>query len=620
MSETPFTSDYDTLACDPMQDADEGTEAKLGAFPNPKLEECPVVPLGFSRGYVHFAMPEGELRKEVASKVAGMLRTDIFACQAGVSFLTPWRDADQKFQRELCAIWFVRQCRLAGKFDTRRPQRSLGVWPGPAGGVVLHKGDQIWAFPLAGEPIKLSVAAALRQARTGPIYLLEPPSPEPEPGAKRANGEWVRQKLDLWRFESIGDDGLTGADACLGWIGAALLGAVPAFRVHMLMYAMAGSGKTTFLMFVHALLSAVSGDLLTSFSDAGFREDISGMARPIVMDEIEAQDTREAQGAIDRVLDILLRMATGTGATHKQSDNAGGTRTQTAVGAVMMAAVTPPALSTALATRVAELRLLPLNTPAPPGEAARVLATEVELKALMADATKLSPKLLWRAITHAPRFRDDAAAIKAVLTEDGEQPRTADLIATLAAGRRLLLADKPLDQSTAREEVRLWRGLLDERVTESTVRNDGQDAFAQLMASDAGVARNDRRLSLGDVVRRVVIDNRDDEDLLRACGLRSMKVDGAPWLFVANHHPALTRIFGNTRFRDWRRSLLYLKDLGEEFAPRPSKASLRFGVGVQERALGIPLTPWLKGLERAGTVRDGDQQWERTSDGTEFMA
>ncbi len=40
------------------------------------------------------------------------------------------------------------------------------------------------------------------------------------------------------------------------------------------------------------------------------------------------------------------------------------------------------------------------------------------------------------------------------MAQGGESPRLADLVAMLAAGRRLLISDEPLDDEAAAEELR----------------------------------------------------------------------------------------------------------------------------------------------------------------------
>lgn len=582
---------------DVLIEADADTERRLGAFPNPPVDQCPVVPLGFDGAKVIFAMPEGEIRSEVASKIAGMLRTDLFACVAGQAFLTYWRDSDDKFQRDLATVWFVRKCREAGKWDTRRVMRSLGVWPGGPGEAVLHRGVEIQRWSAGGKVERQTVVEALRTPR-GPLYRLHPPAPEPAAPSAAADGAWVRAHMDSWRFETMGGDGLSGADVLVGFLGLALLGAVAPFRAHVLLAALPGSGKTTFLTFMHALLSALSGEVINSFTDAGFRLEISGMARPVIVDEAESATGDGGPGPVEQVLNYLRLMATGSGANRKMGDTGNGQSAQTAVGAVLMAAVLPPRLDSALATRVAEVRMLPIGASAeasPPGPR----LNDDQLAAAAERARALAPALLGRALQGATRYREDMAAVKAAMMGQGDTARTADLVAALAAGRRLIMADDPLGADEAVEEAAFWRPLLADRERADSVSNPGADALGHLMSADSGLQAGGRRLTLGELIHRTVTPGEPDyDDILGVNGLRIWRDFGpdgraGPWLLVANQHPAIDRIFGRTHWKDHRKALAYLDAIGPDHVTWAAKP-LHFGLGVKSRSLAVPLAPWLE--------------------------
>lgn len=596
---------------DTLQEADDDTERRIGAFPNPATTESPVVPLGFDGNKVIFAMPEGEIRIEPAAKLGQLLKVDIYACAEGQSFLTYWRDSADKFQRDLASIWFVRKCREAGKWDTRRIQRGLGVWPGEPGEAILHRGGAIERWRATGAPEVVSIADALR-IPTGPLYLLRPPAPRPGKAATAADGAWVRQHMQAWRFEDLGDEGLSGADIIAGYIGLALLGAVNPFRAHVLLGALPGSGKTTFLTFVHAVLSALCGDVINSFTDAGFRAEISGMARPAIVDEAESSAGDMGPGPVEQVLNYLRLMTTGTGANRKQVETGGGQGAQTAVGAVLMAAVQPPPLDAALATRVAEVKMRVIETAGgPPVGCVRL--TDAELEAAAEKASALAPRLLARALRGATRFREDMAAVKAAVMEAGRTPRTADLVSALAAGRRLLLNDAALTPAEAAEEAAFWTPLLDQREQADVVSNPGADAFAHLMSADSGLQRGGQRVPIGDLVKAFMPRKAGEfeefpatrqPEILANCGLRietgfSPKGVPGPHLLVANHHPTLTRIFGKTQWQDHRKTLAYLNELHPDW-PTWAVRALHFGMGVKQRSLAIPLTPWIE--ERSASV------------------
>lgn len=612
--------DFDNLAAQDLpeaegDDAPEGTERKIGVFPDPDLLACPVTPLGFHDGKVVFAMPEGEIRTEYASKIPSMLRVDIFACAAGAAFLTFWRDSDDKFQRDLAAIWFVRKCRAAGLYDRTRAVRGLGVWPGDSGSVVLHRGEELVEVDLAGKVHRLTIAEAMR--RPGPLYRLRPRAPAPDGKFTTVDGQWVREVLDLWRFEAIGHEGLTGADVVLGWIGGAMLGAVAPFRGHLLIHALAGSGKTTLMYFLQGVMSGLAGAVISKFSEAGLRSELSGNARPVHLDEAESRPDGFGGGDVEKAMELIRDMATGEGANRKQGslDGSGSATTQTAIGAVAMAAINPPRLTPQDVTRVVEVKILPLGL-----EGARV-ATDAELAAALEKGKVLAPALLGRVLRSAGRYREDIAMIKAALTRAGQAPRAADLIAMLAAGRRLLLFDKALTAEEASADAAWWSPLLVERESQGKVSNPGADAMAHLLAWDSGQHVRDRKASIGELLdREVGAEKNQYTDTLKAHGLLvrwGEGFGGAPYLVVANHHPGLEKIFKGTAWPDWTRALRNMDVMGEEYRTRVTPRPLRFGADRKQRGTEIPLTPWFDRLDRAvggtgpgtGSVPPEDIDW-----------
>lgn len=592
-------------------DALPGTEGKLGGFPTPPLEECPIVFLGHFEAKVVFAMPEGQIREEKASDVGKLLKVDIFNRREGQVFLNYWRDAEDKFQRELCAVWFVRQCREAGYWDRTRPQRGLGVWPGTAGRTILHRGQELWTFWRdPDEPHEVMTVAEAMRARNGPIYALRPEAPAPDEPSTTEDGQWIRAKLDAWNWEPIGDDGLTGADVVAGWLMCGLMGAVAPFRPHLLLFAMFGSGKSTLIEFVHSLISALAGDVIDRFTPAGLANDLGGMARPVIIDEAEASPNANGPGPVEEALELIRRMATGAGGVRKMGTIGGGSITQTAVGAVMMGAVNPVKLGSADASRIAEVKLLPLDQARQPGQPAFFKpASDEDIAKAIKTAQMLAPHLLGRTLSQAGRYLDDLAMLKASFRKQGQSPRSADLVAALAAGRRLLMADHALDEIEADDEAAFWSGLLASRDQAEMISNPGADCLAHLMAWPSGKHEYDRVVSLGELVSKWWkgeernVDNDSLENLLKEFGVRpvmepDLAGDLVPWLQVANNAPALTRIFERTQWRDWRRTLGYLDALGQDYRTKASGKSIRFGFGVYQRATCIPLTPWLSGQTR----------------------
>lgn len=575
-----FNDNYD------MPDAEPDNEIAGGAiWVDPDLSTSPVIPLGFYGGKVVFALPEGELREEPAAKIAGMLKTDLYVSKAGRMFLGQWRDSEGKFPRDMAAQWFVNACRDAGRWDDNRPKRGYGVWPG-ADGPVVHVGDAVGRWPFE-KTDWTPVADALRATGQGPIWLLRPPVPRPGKPASVADGEMLRAHLDLWSFAPLGSGGLSEADILIGWQGVALLGGVPGFRPHASVSGGAGTGKTTLSRLMQAAGSANAGELLDTFTEAGIKNSLSGEARGLYMDE--AEPSPDGQGPVERVMEVLRRMSTGDGSAGRKGDINGKTVATTAVGCAYLASIFPVAMGDAMATRMVEVRLRPLGK-------AKGGADE-DLKAAIDWAREISPALLARAIKLAARYKADVGLLKTALGETGQMPRAADLVAALAAGRRLLLSDVPLSIETAREEVARWAALIQGREETSAAQNPGQGCLSRIWAMNSGQHSRDRHVTIGEMISDEMTSPGHHAGVLKTFGLKVENAYGGerpgPWLIISTNHPALAKGLAGTQYANWRGVLEHLGDLGEGYAPKHLPTAVRFGMH-QSRAIAVPLTPWLE--------------------------
>lgn len=567
-----------------------------GAFVDPDVADCPAIPLGYEGARVIFALPEGELRSELASKIGGMLKTDIFVSVAGQAFLANWRSGDDdSLQLQAAAIWFNRRCREAGKWDRNRPVRGYGVWPG-ADGPILHVGDAIGRWPFKDKDWT-SIADALRAGGRGPVWKLAPSNPRPGKPATVADGEKLRAALDRWNFADLERDGYSEADVLLGWQGAGLLGAVAPFRPHVLLSGGAGAGKTTLSRFMQAVGSANAGDLLDSFSEAGLRNSLAGEARALYLDE--AEPSPDGNGPVEKALEVLRRMSTGDGSNRRGGDIGGAVVGQSAVGSAYLASIMPVPLGDAMSTRVVEIRLRPLGKAK--GGADEVLATE------RAWAAEMSPAFLARAIRDAGRYRSDVSLLKGALGKNGQDPRAADLVAALAAGRRLLLHDEALTEETAEAEIQRWAPLIRGREETSSAQNPGQACLAKILGINSGQHERNRYLTIGEMVQDEVEGPGFHEKVLKSFGLRvENNYPGhdrpGPWLLVSTNHEALARALRGTPYANWKSVLEQLADLGDKYAPKHVSSAVRFGMH-QSRAIAVPLTPWLEGPVSVGADR-----------------
>lgn len=594
-------SEFDIVAS--SGDGKREAALPISVGPSPPVDKCPVVFLGAYGGRVVFAMPDGTIRDEAASKISSMLRTDIFACPDGRDYLTAWVDVkDGRFKREDAAAWFNDTCRKVGFYDTERLKRKIGVWLGDDGEVILHRGREVWVF--RGVKYKTyTLVEMIRNAGDGPLYEVQPSTPAPTKPPKSPDRQWLRHDLNLWQFEPIGKGGLTGADIVTGFIGAGMLGAVAPFRGHVLISAQAGSGKTTLLDFVQKAMGAIAPPVTNDFSPAGLKNELGGRARPILLDEAEASENVNGPGSIEAALEYLRRMSTGSGGMRKQGDIGGKTTTHYIIGSAMMAAINPPKLQPADASRFLEIRLAPLRTDQP--NAARPTG-DVAVQAALERAKHAGPALLGLALRNADRYRSDFKLLKSALVERHQSPRAADLVASIAAGRRMMLHDEALDLDEAFAEVDKWAPLLEVRAQTEKVENNGLEALEHLLAFEA-VRGPPKSYTVGEIVDQFFAaptdadHQKDNLRRIRRMGIipttfdklkcKSISVpDEKMWLVIANKNPELDAFFSRTKWKDYRNCFLTLNHLSEEYRTSLCEP-IKFFAGSTHRAIAIPYTP-----------------------------
>ncbi|KAK0349498.1 hypothetical protein LTR94_032884, partial [Friedmanniomyces endolithicus] len=150
-----------------------------------------------------------------------------------------------------------------------------------------------------------------------------------------------------------------------------------------------------------------------------------------------------------------------------------------------------------------------------------------KLKEAIDWAREISPRLLARAVREAKRYRADVSLLKAALGESGQTPRAADLVAALAAGRRLLLHDEALTIETAREEAARWSALIRNREETSAAQNPGQACLSRIWAINSGQHSKDRHLTIGEMIQEQLESPGFHEKVLKTFGLKIENGHGA---------------------------------------------------------------------------------------------
>jgi hypothetical protein len=446
------------------------------------------------------------------------------------------------------------------------------VWRADGGGVVVHAGDGVWidgAWRAAGQRLG------------GALYPAAPPRARPAATpATAAEGVAILEACRLWRYEDA-----IGPELVCGMIGAAALGGAPFHRAHMLISGRYGTGKSWLMDLIAAALGAGAQPLGNDVTPASLYQAFTGEARALILDESE-DDSRDA-GRVGKVIELLRRMATGSGAEVRRGSAAGKHVAYHVTGSAVLAATLAPAMKPPDRSRITQVRLAPL-----PAHKEAAGGAELALAAI-ARAAASSAALRARAIAGWPRFLDTFGVYRARFLETGLAPRDANQGATLMAGRDLLIADEVPIADTVIDEVQRFAPLVN-WAAENAGEGEGQQALVQLVTYPVDLWRGGDRLTVADLIWRAYFDSAEAgmyRKRLPALGLRAeggrrpgMTAAAAPprELWIANDNVFLRKVYGGTRWEGrWKEGL---RDLdGARGCAAPKKYQ-----GVNQRFTIIP--------------------------------
>lgn len=535
----------------------------------------PVTPLGHRQGHCYYVTRAGEViamtwRDHSKAGIRGLFGGKL----AWLKHNFPRYDSDGSpkvgtWNEDTAAAALIAKCDDEGIFDPDTPVRGCGVWKSAAWGLIVHSGSTLFydgADHNAGEILDRKIYAAAAAAER----------PAFERPASAEDGRRLRAGLGLWRFASS-----VGADILLGFIGAGMLGGAPDWRVHVLVLGKWGSGKSWLSDYVKATFGGGAMDA-NDVTEAALRQAFTNQARVILLDEAESDETSATR--IQAIVTLLRRMSGGAGARAMRGSPGGQVTTFNVTGCAYLAAILPPALKPQDRSRIAVVELDAL----PVGEAA--IAGRQEALDAIAWAVKNSARLRARALAGYGRFLDTFEVYRAAFLRQGLDPREAERMATILAGRDLLIYDHVPDSDSVEETVARFADYIGEAQREADEDGEGQECLAYLMTAQSEMLEGGRRPLISELVMRA-FDKADAQarvDLAR----HGMRVEGWQeedpryhYLVVANRHGVTQRILKPTRWADGRhiQALAYLPS-----AKRTPKA-LRFG-GILSR--GVMIGAW----------------------------
>jgi putative DNA primase/helicase len=337
-----------------------------------------------------------------------------------------------------------------------------------------------------------------------------------------------------------------------GWVVAAQLSGMLAWRPHIWITGESGSGKSTF---VNDFLKPLLGDHLLRFTggttEAGMRNEVGRNSMPVVYDEFEP-DSPEGAQTVKNCLQFIRQASTDSGDIAKGAMGGGSVRFSARFCAALSS------IKTSLTTQADHSRF-----------------TLIELKKIKKSATQwpmmkgylnqitpeFSERLFARVIQMAPVYNRNVLAVERVFAAKHSQ-RFGQQYGPLLAGWGILIRDEELtDEEIA--ELSSWVDLSAE--AGSGEESDQEACLSYLLGKSVRIMNEDNRaedLSMATLIDRALNHPRETSlyknELLRyGIGIVTYRGDGKTYLFVAGKNPQLSeQIFNRTEWlHGWTGSL-----------------------------------------------------------------
>lgn len=496
-----------------------------GVTPEP---DCPVTVLGNNSGVIYFLQTDYQMRAIANRDLSKLQISGLFAGE--IDWLWerfPRKDKEGEtvgWNPGAAAEYLQCEARAAGVVSPGDVIRGSGVWPAgsvdPTGGLIVHAGD---AVLVGGEWRKPGRYGAH-------IYPAMAPSPRPSAQPMTAKqGQALLALLGKWAFKDPASPRLL-----LGWIVAGVVPGALDWRPHVWLSGDRQTGKTTLMDFVRSLLGS-SLLHLADATEAGIRQALGPSARPVALDEIEAEAIN------DRALSIvkLARLASSRIGGRVARGSSEGIASLVGLDTIFLfSSINRPPLSPQDLQRITVLDMQKLS-----GGAGDRMAVQKAVRSMAG----LGPALRARVVAEWGRFAETLELFHDALTARGHGTRAADQLGTLLALSDLLIGSQIPDS----DSVDLAAEMFDpeELAARADDASDHDRCLEHLLTSTLPTVRRSESRVVGHYLRSV-IHHADLEDhlIVKGCGLAIVTVGGRRFLAVSNSHQQLAKIFDGTHW------------------------------------------------------------------------
>lgn len=399
---------------------------------------CPVTINGSQSGRYSFLTPSGEDRSIAADGFSAGNLIDLF--QGRVDWLWkkfPVRDKDgnvKSWNAKAANEWLVREAARLPLFNYQTQMRGPGAWleegdEETPDHVVVHHGDGIFV----NLPEDQGGGTRKPSIYRGVIYPLRPP--EAKPADKPVSKEEMNRLLSLvktwcWKRPEI-DPVLL-----LGWIALCMVCGALDWRPSMWIAGDRATGKSTLQGLIHRIVGKIMIQAAEP-TEAFLRQALRGAARPVELDEFEAEEqTWKRQQVFN-----LIRIGSTRGGPGIGRGSAEGNAVMYNIDAIFLcSSILRPTMKPADLQRFTVLELLPLEAN---------LSSTLKITAEIRRYSKAGTRMQRRMLERWDDFRTTMQIYKEALAGIGHGSRSSDQYAPILAAADIMLNDNLIEPSAA---------------------------------------------------------------------------------------------------------------------------------------------------------------------------
>lgn len=471
---------------------------------------------------------------------------------------------------DMAANYLIQRSLDAGVFSLDQ-RRGRGVWR-DGGRIVVHAGDRLYIDGKATDLMRAETECVYERQSAIPLKLSDP-LPTEESKALLRVGE-------LLNFETN-----TMGRLMAGWIVVSLASGALTWRPHTLLIGGKGTGKTTILSAIQALLSPFGLSVTGGTTEAGLRQALGADALPVLFDEAEG-DSQKALAMMDGLLSLMRHSSAGHDARVIKGGADGRANSSVIQSCFMLSAIRDPVTQAADQSRITALSLRK-------GDAIANAKWKRETRPLMEAVTRSEwvRRFHARVLLNLPRLLESIEVYRERASAFFNDARMGDQVGTLMAGAWLLESDRlPTDGDATRDLDTLpW----DEQ---EAVLEDASDEAACLRAILEAHVRVDAEagwhgeVTVGELVAANPVGGlphlgANASDVQRALGMYGIKVEHEQRrILISNTNGMLARkIMAHTPWpKGWGKILARLD--GAVKPDKPIKIQ-----GYTTRVVAVPL-------------------------------